>query len=120
MRTVGSQRYTIDEIHYIEEHLDDGPAKIAAVLNRPLGTIKAYSRRIRQGTLKYENYKIVRYYAVYLRKTDELVCSGTADECAEYFGVARHTFYTMVCKVKHNKLKKWDIYVEEIDVEEEE
>lgn len=120
MRTVGSHRYTIEDIRYIQEHMDDDSASIAEVLDAPQGTIIEYMRRIRRNVFPFERYQVVRYYAVYLRKTDELVCSGTSRECADALGVTIKSFYVMVHKALHGKVKKWDIYIEEYNVEDEE
>ena len=112
--------YTIGDIRYIQEHMNDGSASIAAALNAPQKTIIEYIHRMRRGALSLEGYRFVKYYALYLRKTDELVCSGTAQECADALGIRKHSFYVLVHKALHGKVKKWDVYVEDVDVEESE
>lgn len=119
MRQTRNRKYTIEDIRYIQEHMDDGSASIAETLNAPQGTIIEYMRRIRRDAFPLEHYQLSRYYALYLRKTDELVCSGTAWECAEALGIRVKSFYIMVHKALHGKVKKWDVYIEEYNVEEE-
>ena len=118
MRPARNRRYTIDDICYIQEHMDDGSASIAEALNAPQKTIIEYIRRMRRGAFSLDGYRIVKYYALYLRKTDELVCSGTAQECADQLGMRLRSFQVMIHKILHNKIKKWDLYVEDVDIEE--
>ena len=119
MRPTRNRKYTIEDIRYIQAHIDDGSASIAEALNAPQGTIIEYIRRIRRDSFPLEHYQNVRYYALYLRKTDELVCSGSSRECAEALGISVKSFYVMVHKSLHGKVKKWDVYIEEYNVEEE-
>lgn len=62
-----------------------------------------------------------KYYAVYLRETDELIASGTSAQCQKQMGLASvHSFYSMVSRCKSGKNNKYEIYEEELDEEEEE
>ena len=104
-------RYTDEELDYIKAHRYDSPSAVAAKIGSSPGTVECYMRWFRQGR-RIHNPKS-KFYALYLRKTDELVCSGTARECAEVLGIKPKSFYVMVHKVLHGKTNKWDIYVEE-------
>ena len=50
------------------------------------------------------------YYAVYLKKTDELICSGTSEECAAAMGRSVASFYSMVSRVRNGKNQKYEVY----------
>ena len=53
------------------------------------------------------------WHSVYLRKTDELICSGTATECAKTLGMKGVTdFNILVHKVRKGTNKKYEIYSE--------
>ena len=39
-----------------------------------------------------------QYYTVYLSKTDVIVATGTADECAKQLGMLKNSFYRLVIK----------------------
>lgn len=52
------------------------------------------------------------YYAVYLRKTDELVCSGTVEECAAQMGRSIGSFKTLLVRVRSGKNRKYELYQE--------
>jgi hypothetical protein len=119
MRPSTYRKYSAEDIQYIREHLYDDPRQIAKALDAPWRTIGQYLYQIRQGTFSRGSQRKVTYYALYHRKTDELVCSGSAKECAEILGIATNSFYVLVHKILHGKTKKWDIYVENYDSEEE-
>lgn len=53
------------------------------------------------------------YYTVYLRKTDELVASGSAEDCAAAMNQSVDSFYSMVCRVRKGTNRKYEIYIEE-------
>ncbi len=57
------------------------------------------------------------YYTVYLRKTDEIVVSGTAVECAEKMKKSLNCFYSLVSKNRKGKHKKYVVVVETDDLE---
>lgn len=52
------------------------------------------------------------YYAVYLRKNDMLIASGTARQCATAMGRSKNSFHCMVSRVESGKNKKFEIYKE--------
>lgn len=54
-------------------------------------------------------------YTVYRRKTDELLCYGTADECAEALNMDEHGFYLTVYNVKRGANRKYKIIVTPYD-----
>lgn len=52
--------------------------------------------------------RAVNYYSVYLKKTDELVAQGSAEECTEQLGyTCVTTFYSMLTRTKQGKLNKY-------------
>lgn len=53
-----------------------------------------------------------RYYTVYLRSTDEIVCTGDALECANAMHRSLTGFYTMVSRTKSGKNKRYEVYSE--------
>ena len=110
-------RYADEELDYIKEHLYDSPAEVAAAIGRSRGTVYQYQRWFQKGR-RIHNLRH-KFYALYLRETDELVCSGTAAECAKALGIKHHSFYVMAHKALRGKTKKWDIYIEEPEEEHE-
>lgn len=105
--------YTSKELEYIRTHCDDPPIAVAKALNAPYHTVYSYIRQYRSETSKKPHeHPPQKYYAMYLRKTDELVCSGSAEECAEQLGITIGTFYTRVHAAIYGKCKKWDVHVE--------
>ena len=68
---------------------------------------------------KRKNYPDLKYYALYLRKTDELVCSGTAKECAIELKISIPAFYSRVYNSLHQRSDKWDVYIEPYESIEE-
>lgn len=110
------RKYTDREFQYMKEHCHDRPEEVAAILNAPLRTVNEYMRQFRNGKrLERKSCTPQRYYALYNHKTDELVCTGTAKECAAALGISRSTFYSMVCKAQKGIVKKWDAYVEDYE-----
>lgn len=55
-----------------------------------------------------------KYYAVYLRETDELLASGTSAEVTKQLKLASvKSFYSMVSRVRSGKNKKYEILIED-------
>lgn len=53
------------------------------------------------------------YYAVYLRKTDELVACGTSAECVRQMGLKSvDSFYCLISHVLHGLNRKYEVYKE--------
>lgn len=119
MRPATYRSYTDDELNYIKEHCNDNFRDVAATINAPPRTVSNYMRRFRRGDTIRHQYPIKYYYALYIRKTDELVCCGTAKECAETLGVSVHTFYGLVHKTLNGIVKKYDVYIEPYEEETE-
>lgn len=59
------------------------------------------------------------YYTVYLKVSDEVVCSGTAEECARSMGKTLNGFHSMVSKNQLHRQNKYEIYKEKIYPEDE-
>lgn len=112
-------KYTNADLKYISEHLDDSPREIASVIGGARGTVSNYMSKIRRGDFSRKPYPPQKYYAVYLRKTDELVCSGSAQECADSLGICKRAFYILAHKAASGKVKKWDVYIEPYNSEDD-
>ena len=55
----------------------------------------------------------MKYYTIYLAKTDEIVAFGSAQQCAKQLGTSLNCVRSLVCRVRQGKTKKYDeIYVE--------
>ena len=73
---------------------------------------------------KYSPRKIefCKFYSVYNRKTDEpVIIHGTTRECMAATNLTKSSFYTYVTCTRYNNVKKrrYDIYVDEEDDEDE-
>lgn len=64
-----------------------------------------------------KEHKVV-YYTVYLSKTDEIVTSGTAKECAHQLGKSINCFYSMVSKNTLGIHNKYSFVKEKVSVDE--
>ena len=58
---------------------------------------------------------VLKQFAVYIAKTDELMAVGTAAECAHAIGWSVRDFFTVKSRVKSGKNKKYVF----VDVEED-
>ena len=60
------------------------------------------------------------YYAVYLRKTDELVACGTSAECVKQMGLkSLDSFYCLISHVLTGYNRKYEVYKEPFNQLEE-
>lgn len=60
------------------------------------------------------------FYVVRLRKTDQVVATGTVDECVKQLGFAsRNSFYCAVSKANRGERKRYEVDVVPEDEEEE-
>lgn len=59
------------------------------------------------------------YYTVWRAKTEEVAAAGTAEECARTLGRSRSSFYCLVSRVRSGKLRKWLVYAERAEDEDE-
>ena len=114
----GYHKYSASDLEYIREHCHDDPADVATKLGATYSTVKVYMQQCRRGVFNHKPHPSKNYYALYLRKTDELYCSGSAQECADELGIKLHSFYVLVHKILNEKTKKWDIFIEPYDEEE--
>lgn len=55
------------------------------------------------------------YYVIYDRKTEEVLASGYANECAEQLNMTMHSFYSMVSRVKRGTNVKYEVEITEND-----
>ena len=115
MRPTRYHRYTKQDLAYISEHRYDKIQDVADHIGAPRNTVAIYMQKFRNGERLKHDFPLRRYYALYRRGTDELVCSGTAKECAEALGILRTSFDSLVSKVKSGKNKKWEVYVDDMD-----
>ena len=60
-----------------------------------------------------------RYYTVYVNATEEVLVSGTARECAEKLNKSLNCFYSLVSKNRIGHQKKYTVYSEPLDIEED-
>lgn len=58
--------------------------------------------------------KKMLYYTVYLSKTDEIVATGIACDCAKQLGKTLSGFYSMVSKNELGKHKKYSFVKETV------
>lgn len=65
-----------------------------------------------------KQFKIIVYYTVYLRESDEIIAYGTAEECSKIMKMNKKTFISTVSKtLKHNR-SKYTILKERLSAEE--
>ena len=63
----------------------------------------------------------MNYYTVYLRKTEQIVASGTARECTKTLGFCNvASFYSVVSKSTHGKAHRYDVVIDRGDSDEDE
>lgn len=58
------------------------------------------------------------WYTVYLTDTDEIVASGTAQECIKALGMTRHSFYSTVSRSTPGQRTKYTFFKERIKKED--
>jgi hypothetical protein len=104
--------YTQAELDYIKAHCNDKAYNVHQVVGGRYATVQRYMEQFRNGTFKRTKGSPHYYYALYLSKTDELVCSGSARECMEQLGISKNAFHTLVCRSRNGEIKKWDVYIE--------
>lgn len=63
----------------------------------------------------------MKYYAIYKKKTDELLASGTARECQRQMGFkSPQVFYCTVSRAYRGLSSKYEVYVTEDKEDEDE
>lgn len=61
---------------------------------------------------KSPNYNAL-WYSIYLKKTGELLCSGTSADCAKALGITNiQSFHALTCNVRKGTNKKYEIHSE--------
>lgn len=63
--------------------------------------------------------KKISYYTVYIAKTDEIIASGIASDCAEQLGKTLNGFYSMVSKNTLGIHKKYSFVKEKVAIDKE-
>lgn len=58
------------------------------------------------------------WYTVYLTDADEVVASGTAQECIKALGMTRRSFYSTVSKAALGQRHKYTFFKEDIKKED--
>lgn len=76
--------------------------------------------RIFEQKSKRAKNKRSNYYTVYLKKSQKIVASGNASECAMALNCSVHSFYSMVTRVRNGQNEKYEIEVETIVASNEE
>lgn len=62
---------------------------------------------------KKGSYK--KYYTVYDNRTDEIVVSGTSQECAEKLNIRLGSFYSLVCNtVSGHRYRSFSVVVDHL------
>lgn len=112
MRAASYHTYTQEDLDYMRDHCNEKPRKVYSVVGGTYGTVRNYMSQMRNGTFRRTKGTPHYYYAIYLRKTDELICTGSAKECAEQMGISINAFRTLVCRSRNGEIKKWDVYAE--------
>lgn len=64
------------------------------------------------------NRKSRKIYTVYLRKNDNIVASGTAEECAKQMETSIESFRSLVSRANTEKVRKYEVYVSDGTEEE--
>lgn len=57
------------------------------------------------------------YYTVYDARTDEVLAFGNIAQCASRLGTSSQTMRSIISKVRHGKLKRYAVVVEDLDKE---
>lgn len=57
----------------------------------------------------------MHYYTVYDRKTDEILASGTARECAYALDMTMGSFYTAIARTRNGERQRYRFLIENID-----
>lgn len=59
-----------------------------------------------------------QYYAVYLRGTDTVIASGSAEECMEQMHMSQSSFHATMSRIRSGVNKKYELYQEDLDDDE--
>lgn len=59
-----------------------------------------------------------QYYAVYLKGTDKVIASGSAEECMEQMHMSQSSFHATMSRVRSGVNKKYELYQEDLDEDE--
>lgn len=92
--------------------------RIPAVNNSADKVYARHSRQMRTGSPRSK----CLYYSIYLKATDELICSGTSLECMNTLGLKNlQNFHTFLRRIRNGQSKKYELYSEPYydDLEEE-
>lgn len=79
--------------------------------------LKDWRRCCRTAKPRYEKNPL-RTYTIYLKKTDCIIASGTAEECANQMGRSVGAFHSLVSRANRRKTKRYEIYIYDGDEEE--
>ena len=67
----------------------------------------------------HDIYMPINYYTVYLNKTEEIIASGTAEECARQLNTTTGVFYCIKSRAMSGKIKKYSVVTERYEYEED-
>ena len=106
---------TINELNAIVRLNAEGKSdrEVAEETGIPVKTVR-WARRYYKLRYNKGHKPPLKYYTVWNMKTDEMVASGTAQECAAIMGRSIADFYTMVMRVRKGKNRKFAVQVEDL------
>lgn len=54
------------------------------------------------------------WYVVYDKKSDSILVTGYAEECARSLGMTLHSFYSLVSRVKKGTNNKYEVSIDNL------
>lgn len=60
----------------------------------------------------------MKWYTVYLHRTEEILACGTAKQVADALGMTTDSLYCAISRSRNWKNRKYDFVIEEIDEDE--
>ena len=94
-------------------------ASLAEEFKITYNTIYYWKKRLGLPIDRNAGHRSDKYYTVYLRRDDSIVCHGTARECAAVMGMKLTTFYPTVYHTLKGKNRKYEIVVDTQSDDEE-
>ena len=87
-------------------------ASLAEEFKITYNTIYSWKKRLGLPIDRNAGHRSDKYYTVYLRHDDTILCHGTARECAAVMGMKLTTFYPTVYHTLKGSNRKYEILVE--------
>lgn len=95
-------------------------AKLTEVFGISQSTIPEWKRKLNLPLDLNVGHRHSRYYTVYRRNDDSIVCHGYVEDCMKALGMTRSNFYSMVSRSLHGRNGKYEVDVATIHEGEEE